>query len=78
MITNFVRGGKEVPLLDLWHGDVDSEDVTLLVAVGVVLADRLVEPGALATPDRVAELIEAEGSLEIRIPVTGHSLNSKK
>ena len=51
-----------------------ADDIALLEAVGVVLADRLVEPGALAAPHRVAELVETKGSLEVSVPEMNQQL----
>ena len=47
----------------VWQLDEEAQDVTLVVALGVVFANGLVEAGALLAAPGVAELVIAKRGL---------------
>ena len=52
-------------VLHFWEDNEAAKVISLLVAfIAIVLADALVELGALARPARVAELVESKRGLE--------------
>ncbi len=59
----FVRFRKIIHSGSLWQLDEASDVVARLVSVAVVLADRLVEAGALTGAHRVAKLVESQRGL---------------